>query len=449
VKRYAILNLLAAVVAAGLAALTADPFASEVGVLASAMSAAAVFAMLAFSAKSPTKGAQWALGAISVSFLFRLLLLGGGVALMVFQKHSTTWFVVGFFAPYVAFQILEVAFVNSQARQRMGNHALKSIVIAGTLLVAPFAQASEAHGEESIGDAMIHHIADTHVMEVPGICDGWHWNCEIDLREVFGDKLVFQVGSVKVDMTPTKNVVMMWIVAFLLLVLFIVAVRKRAVVPRGLYNALEMLVQFVRNELAIPNIGKRDADRFVPFLCTAFFFILFMNLIGLVPWSGTATANINVTVCLAVFTFLVTQFAAIRAQGIGGYLKHLTGGVPYPALWIIMIPVEFIGLFTKPFALTVRLFANMVAGHFVILALLGLILVMKSPLIAFGAIPLALMIFVLELFVAFVQAYIFTMLSALFIGAGLVHHEPHGHEDSHGHDKGGHGPKPTLGESAG
>ena len=99
-------------------------------------------------------------------------------------------------------------------------------------------------------------------------------------------------------------------------------------VPRGLYNFVEMLVAFVRNELAVPNIGKEHADRFLPYLLTAFFFILFVNLFGLLPFAATATANIVVTVCLALFTFFVTQYAAIRAQGVGGYLKHLTGGVP-------------------------------------------------------------------------------------------------------------------------
>src|SRR5690606_16495374 len=140
---------------------------------------------------------------------------------------------------------------------------------------------------------------------------------------------------------------------------------------------------------------------------------------------------------LAIFTFLITQYAQIKAQGIGGYLAHLTGGVPksLAPLWVIMIPVEILGLFTKPFALTVRLFANMVAGHFVILALLGLIFALRSTWVAAASVPMALAIYLLELFVAFVQAYIFTMLSSLFIGAGLVHH---GAED-HGHGEHGHG----------
>jgi F-type H+-transporting ATPase subunit a len=185
----------------------------------------------------------------------------------------------------------------------------------------------------------------------------------------------------------------------------------------------------------------------VPYLATAFFFVLTMNLLGLVPFMATATANISVTAALAIFTFLITQYAAIKSMGMKGYLGHMTGGVPPSLAWLwpIMIPVEFLGLFTKPFALTVRLFANMVAGHFVILALLGLIFSI-SAWVAPVSVALALAIFMLELFVAFVQAYIFTMLSALFIGAGLVHHDEH-HDDDHDHA--GHGEAAHASHAAG
>jgi F-type H+-transporting ATPase subunit a len=312
-----------------------------------------------------------------------------------------------------------------------------------------------AKHDESLGAVMMHHVADGYVIEHPGYCASeeaadaaerasrLRWNCELDLNHVFGTTRdaaghavsgPFVFGSV--DMTPTKHVVMMWIASALLVLVVFAGVRKKSLVPSGLYNFVEMLVQFVRSEIAVKNIGERDADRFVPYLVSAFFFILFLNLFGLVPFAATSTANISVTVMMALFTFFITQYAAIRAMGIGGYLAHLTGGVPksLAPLWVIMIPVEFLGLFTKPFALTVRLFANMVAGHFVILALLGLIFALNSPWIAFASVPMALSIFLLELFVAFVQAYIFTMLSSLFIGAGLVHHghAEHGHEE-HGH----------------
>ncbi len=289
--------------------------------------------------------------------------------------------------------------------------------------------------DESLGAVMMHHVADGYVIEHPGVCHGgFAWNCEWDLRATFGDSLKF--GGL--DMTPTKHVIMMWIASALLLLVVFAAVKKKAVVPRGVYNFIELLVQFVRNEIARPNIGEHDADRFLPYLLSAFFFILFVNLFGLFPFAATATANLSVTVCLAVLTFLVTQYAAIKAQGIGGYLKHLTAGVHW-GLWIIMVPVEFLGLFTKPFALTVRLFANMVAGHFVILALLGLMFAI-SMWVAPVSVALALAIFMLELFVAFVQAYIFTLLSALFIGAGVVSHghDDHGDEHGHGHEAHGH-----------
>ncbi len=286
------------------------------------------------------------------------------------------------------------------------------------------------HGKAGLSEVMMHHVTDGYVLEYPGVCHGgFAWNCEVDLKELFGDRLVFHVGRTSIDMTPTKHLVMMWLASIVLLVAFFSSVRKRSLVPRGLYNLLETLVQFVRKEIAAKNIGDHDGDRFVPYLVTAFFFILFVNLFGLIPYTATATGNLSVTVALAVFTFLITQYAAIKAMGFGAWLKHLTGGVAWP-LWPIMIIVEVLGLFTKPFALTVRLFANMVAGHIVILSLLGLIYALGSQWVALGSVPMALGIFLLELFVGLVQAYIFTMLSAVFIGQGLAHH---GHDEEHGH----------------
>ncbi|MFT3913373.1 MAG: F0F1 ATP synthase subunit A [Anaeromyxobacteraceae bacterium] len=315
--------------------------------------------------------------------------------------------------------------------------------------------AAAHHGgkhDESLGGVMMHHVSDGRVMEYPGVCEtegpngpehGFAWNCELELDHVFGTVRDAETGKAvsgplvfgTLDMTPTKHVIMMWLASAILLVIAFTATRKRSLVPRGVYNFVEVLVSFVRNDIAVKNIGEKDADRFTPYLVTAFFFILFMNLLGLVPFAATATANLSVTVALALFTFVITQWAAIRAMGIGGFLAHMTGGVPKSLAWLwpIMIPVEFLGLFTKPFALTVRLFANMVAGHFVILALLGLIFALKSQFVAVASVPMALGIFMLELFVAFVQAYIFAMLSALFIGSGLVHH---GHDEEHGE---GHG----------
>lgn len=243
------------------------------------------------------------------------------------------------------------------------------------------------------------------------------------------------------DLSITKHTVMMWLGAALLVgALLLGTHRDRSqLVPRGkVANLFEMLVLFVRDELAIKNIGKEEGPRYVPYLLTAFFFILFINLLGLVPWMATATGNIAVTAGLAILTFIITQVASIRAAGIGGYLKHLTGGVQV-WLWPIMIPVEILGLFTKPFALTMRLFANMLAGHIVIFFLLGLIFLLKSPALALVSVPFAMAIYLLELFVAFVQAYIFTMLSALFIGMGVaMGHHDHEHGEEHGAKSAGH-----------
>ncbi|MGQ0505713.1 MAG: F0F1 ATP synthase subunit A [Myxococcaceae bacterium] len=252
-----------------------------------------------------------------------------------------------------------------------------------------------------------------------------------------------------VDLRPTKHTVMLWLAAFLLiLAVFLGSNRnKNQLVPRGTsQNLFEMLVVYIRDEIAIKNIGTAEGPRFTPYLLTAFFFILFMNLLGLVPWMATATANIAVTAGLALCTFVLTQIAGIRAAGLGGYLKHLTGGVAW-WLWPIMVPVEVLGLFTKPFALTMRLFANMLAGHIVIFSLLGLIF-MLHPGMAAVSVPMAMGIYVLELFVAFLQAYVFTMLSALFIGMSVAMghhaHDDHGHAEgagdhSHAHGSHAHG----------
>jgi F-type H+-transporting ATPase subunit a len=234
------------------------------------------------------------------------------------------------------------------------------------------------------------------------------------------------------DLSLTKHSAMLVLATVVLVGLFLLAgLGQKGLVPRGgLANFLEMMVIFVRNEIAIPNIGKEQGPRYVPYLLSVFFFILVINLLGLLPWMSSATGNVAVTGALAGMTFLLTQAASIRSAGLWGYLKHLTGGVPV-FLWVIMIPVELLGLFTKPFALTLRLFANMLAGHIVLFCLIGLIFFIGHIAVAAVAVPLGMAIYFLELFVAFLQAYIFTMLSSLFIGMGVAM----GHHDSHAEAK--------------
>jgi len=171
--------------------------------------------------------------------------------------------------------------------------------------------------------------------------------------------------------------------------------------------------------------------RYMPYLLTTFFFILTMNLMGLIPYGASATANVSVTGGLAIIAFVMIQAAAIRSQGVGHYLAHLTGGVHW-ALWPIMVPIEILGLFTKPFALCIRLFANMTGGHIVIVSLIGLIFLFQSYIIAIAPAGFVVGIMFLELFVAFLQAYIFTMLTSLFMGLGMKT-ESHGAQGEGAH----------------
>lgn len=199
--------------------------------------------------------------------------------------------------------------------------------------------------------------------------------------------------------------------------------KNGAVAPKGIAKFLEPLVLLVQDDIAKANIGEKKHKKFVPFLLTAFFFILLNNLLGMIPiFPGGAnlTGNISVTFFLALCTLLITVFSGNK-----NYWRHIfaTPGVPIPIL-IIMVPIEIVGIFTKPIALMIRLFANITAGHIIILALISLVFINKS--IAWGAlsVPLSLFISILEVLVAFLQAYLFTMLSALFIGAAVedAHH---------------------------
>lgn len=227
------------------------------------------------------------------------------------------------------------------------------------------------------------------------------------------------------SLSITKNVVVLFLVAFiLLLVAFSVAKfykKNGAVAPKGLSKFIEPLVVFVRDDIAKDNIDHHKYMKYTPYLLTIFFFILIANLVGLLPLLGAnLSGNITITFFLAMCTLLVTVFSGNK-----NYWQHIfaTPGVP-KVLLIIMMPIEVVGIFTKPFALMVRLFANMTAGHIIILAFIGIIFINKSA--AWGAlsVPMALFISILEILVAFLQAYLFTILSALFIGMAVeeAHH---------------------------
>jgi F-type H+-transporting ATPase subunit a len=223
---------------------------------------------------------------------------------------------------------------------------------------------------------------------------------------------------------PSKHVVFLLLAAALVILLAQLAVHsyRGGRIPRGLGAAVEGLVLFIRDDIAEPNIGHGDGRRFTPLLCSFFFFILVAALLGLMPFAATSTGNLAVTMGLALVSFAAQQYAGISTNGVAGHFRNLVPpGLP---AWLlpIMVPVEILSMFTKPFALMIRLFANMVAGHMVITTLLLLISLMGQigwmggVAMAPVSILLSLFIMVLEVLVAFIQAYIFTLLSAIFIG---------------------------------
>ena len=229
------------------------------------------------------------------------------------------------------------------------------------------------------------------------------------------------------DMSITKNVLSLFFGAIILLLLMFSAAafykKNGAVAPKGIAKFVEPIIVLVKDDVAKVNIDHHKYHKYVPYLLTIFFFIFINNLLGLVPiipGGANLTGNLSVTLFLAICTLLVTLFSANK-----NYWKHIfaTPGVPL-ALLPIMVPIEIVGIFTKPFALMIRLFANMTAGHIIVLALISIIFINKN--VAWGAlsVPMALFISVLELLVAFLQAYLFAMLSALFIGAAVeeAHH---------------------------
>lgn len=228
--------------------------------------------------------------------------------------------------------------------------------------------------------------------------------------------------NLPVDLSMTKSVIGMIFAAIIGLLIFLSLARsyKRTGIsqPKGIQSFLEPVILFVRDDIAIPNLGHKY-EKYMPYLLTIFFFILINNLMGLIPtpppFGAIVTGNIAITFILAICTFVVIQFSGNKM-----YWRHVfaTPGVPF---WLlpIMIPVEIIGLFTKPFALMIRLFANMVAGHFVSLSLISLIFIFGSLLLAPVSVLFVIFMDCLEVLVAFLQAYIFTLLSALFIGMAI------------------------------
>lgn len=286
-------------------------------------------------------------------------------------------------------------------------------------------RAAQEGGRFDISEMILHHLADSNELEWPG---GPYHLPRFD---------PIHIGPLTVDLSITKHVVFLLIAAALVMLLLIPAARhaERARAdgagrgPKGAANIVEAMVLFVRDEIAMRGIGH-GGERYAPYVVGVFFFILMGNLLGLVPWGASPTGNISVTAALAALTFIIVEAAGMRELGPVGYSKTVffaPAGLPWfgrVLMMIIMSPVEALGKLTKPFALAIRLYANMTAGHAVLLAFTGLAFAAGLALNMIWVAPIfmAVGIMLLEILVAFLQAYIFAMLSAVFIG--LIRH-PH------------------------
>jgi F-type H+-transporting ATPase subunit a len=294
----------------------------------------------------------------------------------------------------------------------------RQLAIMGLLLglMAPVGAlaAQERHSNAEVD--IIHHIGDSHELDLPGIG-----------IVVLPRWAPIHIGGLEIDLSPTKHVFFLLGSAVLCTLIFVLSARAiaraqaRGRPAKGFAGAMEATALWVRQEVILPTIGHHG-EKYVPYLLTLFFFILGMNLLGLFPGGATATGNIAVTAALAGMAFIVIEVSGMLSLGPKGYLQtifYIPPGLPpalRPIMLVIMLPVEIIGKLAKPFALAVRLFANMTAGHVLVLALIGLTFVFQSYAVGIGASILATGVMLLELFVAFLQAYVFTLLTSVFIG---------------------------------
>ncbi len=311
----------------------------------------------------------------------------------------------------------------------------------------------EARGDEGGGDAFskIYSQIGDHpgfywglykVVDLPKIIidDGLHFYWNKKQMEEAGEFTMHHHKVVRasdheppaMNLSPSNMVAFEWIVMFIVGILFIKAgswfrkYPKKA--PKGLANLMEVMVLYVRDEIVHPNMPRKTGDQLLHYFVAIFFFILGCNLSGLIPGAHTATSSLAVTAGLALTALVVINITAIIKTGIGPYLKHLLGGAPW-YFAPIMVPIEVLSIFVKPFALTIRLFANMSAGHIIIFSLLGILFMFNSIWVSPAIVGFSVFIYLLELLVAFIQAYVFTVLTAIFVGLAIGEHggEEHAH----------------------
>ncbi len=280
------------------------------------------------------------------------------------------------------------------------------------------APAKEAgHSEEfDIQEYINHHLSDSRTLDFAP----------------FGEIHLPGIHVGRLDLSITKHVVFLWLTAALMLAIFIPMGRSPATVRRGLHNFMEALVVYVRDQVAVANIGREKAGPYVPYLLTLFFFILFANLLGLLPFGATATSNWIVTGTLALLTMVVAEGSSLVHLGPGGYVRQfipvrLAGRSVFAKLMGLLLVglifvIEIISHLSRIVALMVRLAANMTAGHLLILALIGMIFLFKSYFLAPPSVAFSAAVYLLEIFIALLQAFIFTLLTALFIGMAVHEH---------------------------
>ena len=312
------------------------------------------------------------------------------------------------------------------------------------------AVAQEGHEAEDVkvGDMIMHHIVDAHIWHLwdghygtiylpiivyssergletfmsSNFYDEHHNLVPYDGYKLEHEHISFESGEGSVyDFSITKNVASLLINAVILVLVFLAVARgykkNAGKGPSGIQSFFEPIIVYIRDEIVKPNIGK-GYEKYLPYLLTLFFFIWFSNLIGLMPGSANLTGNIAVTLSLALFTFIIVNFSGNK-----NYWKHVfwTPGVPLP-LRIIILPVEIIGVFTKPISLMIRLFVAISAGHIVLLSLIGLAFIFSSFVVGFGSTIILLFINLIEILVATIQAYVFTMFTSLYIGMATEEH---------------------------
>ncbi len=338
------------------------------------------------------------------------------------------------------------AFLNSFNRFLL----VLSLVCGGLFSASGQAEHEQKVDEKlNVSELIIHHVLDDHVWH---FADGFVLNLPVIVYsserglDIFssgnfydqhhnvipynGYKLdhghiyLADSGEAVLDLSITKNVAMLLINAAVMLLIFTSVARaykrNQGKAPKGLQSFIEPIILFVRDEIVKPNIGG-NYQRYFPYLLTLFFFILFGNLLGLVPGAANLTGNIAVTLVLAVLTFIVTNLSGNR-----GYWSHIfwTPGLPL-VMRLIILPVELIGIFTKPISLMIRLFVAITAGHIVLLSLIALTFVFASIWVGFGSTLMVVFITLIEILVAAIQAYVFTLFSALYIGQATADHEHH------------------------